>query len=452
VSCRECDGLPLPLPWYYYYQLTGFDDWAAIRAYLAGTRDPGPKTIETDGESREPIVTSISPHTGSANGGTVVTITGTGLDKATQVMFGSVAASQFTVVDKTTITVVAPTLPKYFPGDYPPPSSPVHVTVIADVTASPNVVGDLFTYEPSAGTVVTSVAPSSGPFGGGTTVLIKGSGLYGATAVSFTCTTVAPYTFQAASFNVLDDSTISAVTPNLPNGASLPTAQCAVIVTPLWGSSSAPTPAAQFTFLLVPPPVITALSPTSGPATGGTTVLIKGSNLSGATSVSFIQAGASYSASFTVLDDSTISAVTPNIIAAASLTGPIATDVRVTTPSGTSAITPADQFTFMPTGSPTPSPSPSPTSTPAPPPTLSGFTPSSGPSGTLVTLTGTNLTIPGNPQVLFTGCGAAATVLATPQPDGTLTATVPACATTGPLTVVTAGGSATSSQTFTVGP
>jgi hypothetical protein len=46
----------------YYIKLTGFDDWAAIRAYLDGTRDPGPKTIATDGEAEEPIVTGVSPN------------------------------------------------------------------------------------------------------------------------------------------------------------------------------------------------------------------------------------------------------------------------------------------------------------------------------------------------------------------------------------------------------
>jgi hypothetical protein len=424
------------LPSYYYYPLTGFDDWAAIRAYLAGTRDPGPKTIETDGESREPTVTSISPSDGSANGGTVVTITGTRLDKATQVMFGSVEAPQFTIVNSTTIKVVAPTLPQFYPGYYPFPET-LHVTVIADVTASPSVDGDEFTYRPSSGTVITSLSPSNGPFAGGTTVLIRGSGLYGATAVAFNCNTVAPYVFPAASFKVLDDATISAVTPNLANGASLFTAPCSVIVTPLWGWSSGPTPAAQFTFFLVPPPVITSISPTSGPATGGTTVLIKGSNLSGATSVSFMEPGGSFAASFTVLDDSTISAVTPNVTAAGgSLSAPTAMDVRVTTPIGTSTITTADQFTFIPVA-----------------PTISGFTPSSGPVGTLVTLTGTNLAFAGDStEVLFTGCGAGAAngVPAGIVSSGTITATVPACALTGPVTVFTAGGAATSAQSFTV--
>ena len=57
-----------------------------------------------------PIVTSISPSSGSALGGTKVTITGTNFTGATAVHFGGVAVS-FTVVSATQITAVAPALP-----------------------------------------------------------------------------------------------------------------------------------------------------------------------------------------------------------------------------------------------------------------------------------------------------------------------------------------------------
>ncbi len=80
----------------------------------------------------------------------------------------------------------------------------------------------------------------------------------------------------------------------------------------------------------------------------------------------------------------------------------------------------------------------------SPPPTLTGFTPASGPVGTVVTLTGTHFT--GASAVMFTGTAAAFTVVNTT----TLTATVPAGATTGPLSVTTPGGPATSATAFTV--
>jgi hypothetical protein len=77
-------------------------------------------------------------------------------------------------------------------------------------------------------------------------------------------------------------------------------------------------------------------------------------------------------------------------------------------------------------------------------PTIASFTPTSGPAGTGVTITGTNLT--GATGVKFNGTGANFTVA-----SGTsITTTVPAGATTGKIAVTTPGGTATSAATFTV--
>lgn len=53
-------------------------------------------------------LTGISPSSGPASGGTVVTITGTGLSCTISVTFGGVAAKSFTVVNDSTITAVTP--------------------------------------------------------------------------------------------------------------------------------------------------------------------------------------------------------------------------------------------------------------------------------------------------------------------------------------------------------
>ena len=55
-----------------------------------------------------PTVTGVSPATGPTSGGTVVTITGTNFTGTTQVDFGSVAATSFTVNSNTSITATAP--------------------------------------------------------------------------------------------------------------------------------------------------------------------------------------------------------------------------------------------------------------------------------------------------------------------------------------------------------
>lgn len=55
-------------------------------------------------------------------------------------------------------------------------------------------------------------------------------------------------------------------------------------------------------------PIVDSVTPASGPSAGGTTIAIVGRNFTGATSVSFFGTPA---ASFSVIDDNTISAVTP---------------------------------------------------------------------------------------------------------------------------------------------
>ena len=55
-----------------------------------------------------PVVTGLSPTTGTTGGGTPVTITGTGFTGATVVDFGTTAATGLTVVNDTKITATSP--------------------------------------------------------------------------------------------------------------------------------------------------------------------------------------------------------------------------------------------------------------------------------------------------------------------------------------------------------
>jgi hypothetical protein len=89
---------------------------------------------------------------------------------------------------------------------------------------------------------------------------------------------------------------------------------------------------------VVPAPTITNVEPHSGPAAGGTSVTITGTGFTGATAVEF---GATTAASFKVNSDTSITAASPP--------GTEMVFVTVTTPDGTSAISPADLFTYGPT-------------------------------------------------------------------------------------------------------
>ncbi len=79
-------------------------------------------------------------------------------------------------------------------------------------------------------------------------------------------------------------------------------------------------------------------------------------------------------------------------------------------------------------------------------PTITSFNPTSGPVGTSVTITGTNLT--GATNVSFNGTTATIGTNSATQ----ITTTVPAGATTGTISVTTGNGTATSAGTFTVVP
>ena len=91
-----------------------------------------------------------------------------------------------------------------------------------------------------------------------------------------------------------------------------------------------------FTTLVVTP-TITAISPTSGSIAGGTSVVITGTNFTGATAVNF---GSANATSFEVNSDTRIIAVSP-----AGSTG--AANVTVTTAGGTSATSTSDKFTYI---------------------------------------------------------------------------------------------------------
>jgi len=128
-------------------------------------------------------------------------------------------------------------------------------------------------------------------------------------------------------------SPLSATVTGLVNGTSY---ACTVAATNKAGTGTASaavsgTPAAA-------PPTVTAVSPTSGPVTGGTVVTVSGTGFTGATAVDF---GSTAASSFTVDSSTSLTATSP----ATTTTGPV--DIVVTTPSGTSAKTTADQFTYV---------------------------------------------------------------------------------------------------------
>ncbi|RIJ77484.1 hypothetical protein D1871_07095 [Nakamurella silvestris] len=157
-------------------------------------------------------------------------------------------------------------------------------------------------------------------------------------------------------------------------------------------------------------PVVSGLSPSTGPTAGGTVVTITGRNLAGASRVLF---GSTPGTGVKVLSANKISVKAPKHAG-----GKV--NVRVTTKGGTSVVVARGAFSYVLS------------------PVVSGLSPSTGPTagGTLVTITGVNLS--GATQVLFGSkpatelVSASATRIQVRAPGNTLGVTA--------VRVVTAGG------------
>ena len=207
---------------------------------------------------------------------------------------------------------------------------------------------------------VESVAPAGGPAAGEGEVVIKGSGLKGASAVDFGST-------GASEFTVEGSGEIVAKAPSGSPGA------VDVTVTTPWGPSKA---GPSDRYLYVERPTVSAVEPDQGPLAGEAEVRIKGSGFTEEATVAF----GSTPAADVVYDSSTeLTVDTPTALGA----GPVA--VSVSTGGGTSEHSAQDIYTYDPV------------------PTLGSLSPGEGPlaGGTEVTITGTGFTE--TSKVLFAG-------------------------------------------------
>ncbi|HEY1199708.1 MAG TPA: IPT/TIG domain-containing protein, partial [Niastella sp.] len=318
-----------------------------------------------------PSITSFTPVNGTT--GTIVAIKGSFFTGATAVTIGGTAASSFTVVSDGVINAVVAAGTS---------SGAISVTT-AGGTAS---LGGFTYVAPNLQPIINSFTPTSGS--SATTITIKGLNFTGATVVSIGGT-------ATSSFTVVSDSTITAVVAAGTNSG-------AVSVTTGNGTAS------LNGFTYVAPnltPHISSFTPTSG--TAGTIITIKGVNFTGAMGVNI---GGTAASSFTVVSDSTITAV----LAAGTTSGA----VSVTTGGGTASL---GGFTYV---------------VPDLKPHISYFTPTSGSTGTVVTIKGSNFA---NVTAVSFGGTSAASFTVT---DSIITAEVGSGA-TGVVNVITNNGSDT---------
>ena len=344
----------------------------AYRSVDAAGNEESLRSVEL--EIVPPLAATIdgfAPSAGPAE--TLVTITGTNLDDVTGVTFNGTAAT-FTRVSQTQVTTVVPAGAT---------TGPIAVTNAGGTVSSAS---DFVVASPPS---PNGFSPSSGTVG--TLVTISGEDLGDATAVMFNGT--------LASFTVLSATQIQAAVP--PGATTGPLA----VTTP------GGTRGTLLFFTVLQPPTITGFSPAEGAA--GTVVTITGTNLGTTSSVRFN----GFVASFEIVSSTQITSVVP----AGAVTGLIS----VTTASGERNS--PTQFVVLV----------------GPAPSITSVSPASGGSGTAVTIKGANLGTAS--AVRFNG------VAATFRLKGSaVSTTVPAGATTGPVTVTAGGGTATSPVAFVV--
>ncbi|HEX7312105.1 MAG TPA: IPT/TIG domain-containing protein [Gaiellaceae bacterium] len=338
-----------------------------------GTKDvtvtvtlPGGESATSNGKPFEyvpaPTVTSVSPTSGPVTGGTDVTVTGTHFQPGAQVLFGPSDGTPSLTGDSngTPVSVLS--------------STSILVTAPAGIVGATNVVvlnpdgqtGALesgsahpYTYTGTAPSI-TSVSPATGSSLGGTTVTITGAGFLANANVAFAGSGDQVPLPAGTSVVVASDGTqITAKTPAHAAGI------VDVVVTNPGGGKATKTDA--FTFSAAPAPTITALTVAMGTSLGGTQLTISGTNFSAGTTVSF---GGTAAASAAALNATTITARTPAHAAGA-------VDVKVTLPDGQSDTLPS-AFTFNA----------------AAPPTITSVTPSTGKSGTEITIAGSGFADP----------------------------------------------------------
>ncbi|HEV7241876.1 MAG TPA: hypothetical protein VGQ36_21780 [Thermoanaerobaculia bacterium] len=340
-------------------------------------------TVVASGSASPPTISFFTPTNGTA--GTPVQITGTNFVGVQNVLFNG-TGTPFATITPTQINTTVPGFAT---------TGPITVITAGGMATSstPFIVGTS-----SQAPQITGFSPTGGV--AGTNVRIMGVNLGGVIAVSMG---TPAFGFNPIPFTPFDATRVDVL---IPPGAVSGFFRVMTL-------SGMATSAEAFNVTTPNLPEIGGFSPISGAA--GTRVQIIGSNLAGATQVTF----AGVNASFEPPQQNSIFATVPP--------GAMTGQIRVTTPGGTA--TSFSSFAVTTGG-----------------PVITDFQPQSGKVGFSVTIAGANLS--GTSQVTFNG---------TPAPIGIVTPNfvqvfVPTGATTGPIRLVTPTGETTSSTPFTVTP
>jgi len=235
-----------------------------------------------------PTVSSILPTSGSINGGTVVTITGTGFLSNATVKFGGVAATNVSV----TSTSITATAPAHAAGKVD--------VVVTNTDSQSATLAQSFTYTLPAPTV-SSVSPNTGPTSGGTPVTITGTNFQAGATVTFGA-------LPAVNVVVVSSTSITANTPLGPVSSPL-----AVDVSVTNPDSTKGSATGAFTYT-VPALAVISITPNTALSSGATgaaatAVTIYGAGFSSASTS--VTVGGVAATNVQVIDPVTIHATVP---------------------------------------------------------------------------------------------------------------------------------------------
>jgi len=324
-----------------------------------------------------PTITSVNPNTDDLAGGNTVTITGTHFNDAgcavTSVQFDNPVdvpapkAAGITGNTGTTLTVLAPSAP--YPagapgapadGTYPAGGGQqVDVIVNAPGGTATKPLGYVYVPAPTVTDVdratqstpgTTDYDNNAGPVAGGQVVQIFGTNFKSSYATGANWTTTNVMFGGAgvmASCTVNSATQLTCTTPNNPYPASTPPYVVDVRVVTPGGDETI----GNDLYLYVPPPTITHLSLDVGPTTGGSPVVITGTNFMTSPLASYgahgltwttdaLQFGGTDAAAYTVDTATQISSTTPPHLA-----GQV--NVNATTPGGTNGNDANNQFNYV---------------------------------------------------------------------------------------------------------
>jgi IPT/TIG domain-containing protein/FG-GAP repeat protein/VCBS repeat protein len=234
----------------------------------------------------KPALASLSPAEGPLEGGTSVTLTGSGfLDDApgtNSVTFGGVAASAVSVLSNTELSCATP----------PGPAGAVVDVAVANANGSATLFG-AYTYASEALLVVSSSTPNKGSTLGSTLVTLGGMGFVPGLDVRFGGV-------SASNVNVLDANTLTCLTP--------PGTGAGWVDVSVHGPGSA---SLALGYRFVDPPVLLALEPPFGDPAGGTMVVLTGSGFQQDGGENLVTFGGVPAVNVSVLDDAHLACEAP---------------------------------------------------------------------------------------------------------------------------------------------